>query len=90
MLVMLDKNAAPPKWLPQPYVRFNLEDYGIEQLVGAIKSKVQANGGTIERPDAMAEAKRVQAEAAYLKRSRAINAGQAMDRKWACPDFVER
>jgi hypothetical protein len=78
MFVMLDKNATPPKWLPKPYVRFNLEDYGIEQLVGAIKSKVQENGGRIERPDAMAEARRVQVEAAYLKDREHL----MRDRRW--------
>jgi hypothetical protein len=50
LFVMLDKNSELPKWLPKPYVRFNLEDYGIEQLVGAIKLKVQENGGKVERP----------------------------------------
>ncbi len=66
MLVMLDKDAPPPKWLPQPYVRFNLQDYGIDQLVGAVKARVQENGGTIQRRSAMAEAARVRSEAEYL------------------------
>lgn len=67
MFVQLDKASKLPKWLPLTHVRFAMEDYGIEQLVGAIKLRVQEQGGTIAPPDAMSEAKRVQREAAYLE-----------------------
>jgi hypothetical protein len=32
-------------WLPKNLVRFNYEDFGLEQAVGAIKARVQENGG---------------------------------------------
>jgi hypothetical protein len=43
------------------------ENYGIEQLVGAIKARVEELGGEIKPPDAMSEAKRVQRQAAYYR-----------------------
>jgi hypothetical protein len=66
MFVQLDKTSKLPKWLPPMHVRFAMEDYGIDQLVGAIKLRVQEQGGTIAPLDAMSEAKRVRREAAYL------------------------
>src|SRR3989304_7071387 len=29
--VMLDRAATPPKWLSKTYIRFNFEEYGLEQ-----------------------------------------------------------
>jgi hypothetical protein len=43
--VVLDRASALPTWLPQNYVRFNYDDFGLEQAVGAIKARVQENGG---------------------------------------------
>jgi hypothetical protein len=34
-----------PIWLPTNHVRFNYADFGLEQAVGAIKARVQENGG---------------------------------------------
>jgi hypothetical protein len=65
MFVELEK-AALPKWLPSTHVRFNFPDYGIDQLVGAIKARVQEQGGTIKPVDALAKAKAVRIEADYL------------------------
>jgi hypothetical protein len=44
-----------------------LDDFSIDELVGAIKSKVQENGGSIQRPDALMEAARVREEEDYLR-----------------------
>jgi len=43
--VVLDGNASLPIWLPQFHIWFNYADYGLEQAVGAIKARVQENGG---------------------------------------------
>jgi TIR domain len=43
--IVLDEETALPLWLPQYFVCFNFEDYGLEQIVGAIKARVQENGG---------------------------------------------
>lgn len=43
--VVLDSGDTLPVWLPQTHVRFNYSDFGLEQAVGAIKARVQENGG---------------------------------------------
>jgi hypothetical protein len=43
--VVLDPASTLPVWLPKTNVRFNYADYGLEQAVGAIKARVQENGG---------------------------------------------
>ncbi len=45
--IVLDKNDKLPIWLPNTHVRYNLEDYGTEQAVGAIKARVQEVGGAL-------------------------------------------
>jgi hypothetical protein len=46
--IALDKPSRFPTWLPSQTVRFNLEDYGLEQAVGAIKSRVEEFGGQLQ------------------------------------------
>jgi hypothetical protein len=78
MFVQLDSTSVLPKWLPKTHVRFALELYGIEQLVGAIKSRVQEQGGVVAPPTAVSEAKRVSHEARYLRDREAL----MRDRRW--------
>lgn len=66
LFVQISKTNTPPKWLPQTHVRFNLEDYGIDQLIGVIKARVQDQGGKIKPLDAIGEARRVRREADYI------------------------
>lgn len=67
MFVQVDKSTALPKWLPSTHVRFSLEDYGIDQLAGAIKSQVQRLGGKIQKPDALSRGRQVKAEQDFLR-----------------------
>jgi hypothetical protein len=46
VFVQLDKNDKKWDWLPDKHIRCILGDFTVEQLVGAIKSKVQERGGT--------------------------------------------
>lgn len=62
LFVQLDQSTLPV-WLPTTHVRFALEQYGIEQLAGAVKARVQQQGGKLSRPTAMAKARQVQHEA---------------------------
>jgi hypothetical protein len=64
--VVLNKSDKIPIWLPNTHVRFNLEEYGIEQAVGAIKARVQEVGGVIAAPDARSDALRVHQEAQFF------------------------
>ena len=78
MFVQLDKTSNLPRWLPNTHIRFALEEYGIDQLVGAIKLRVQEHGGTIAQPDAGSRARRVRREAEFLAdRTRLFR-----DRRW--------
>src|SRR5271170_7176358 len=43
--VALDRTAKLPKWLPEYHVRYNWDDFGLDQAVGAIKARVLENGG---------------------------------------------
>jgi hypothetical protein len=78
LFVQLEKNDAMPEWLPDTHIRCVLGDFTIDQLVGAIKNKVQELGGVIHRPDAMSEAKRVKREAEYIADRNAM----MRDRAW--------
>jgi hypothetical protein len=64
--VMLERTASPPKWLPKTYLRFNFEEYGIEQAVGAIKTRLQEIGGTLKPLDVLQQAKTVERRAAFF------------------------
>jgi hypothetical protein len=76
--IMLEKASRLPIWLPNTHVRFNFDDYGIDQAVGAIKARVQSVGGVIERPSAKADALRVRREQQFL----ADRDGLFRDRRW--------
>jgi hypothetical protein len=78
IFVQINNISAVPKWLPRTHVRFALEAYGIEQLVGAIKARVQEQGGVVASLDPMSEAKRVKREAEYFK----DREGLLHDRRW--------
>ena len=41
LFVQLDKNDKKPDWLPDTHIRCILGDFTVEQIVGAIKNKVQ-------------------------------------------------
>src|SRR5215467_2147832 len=78
LFVQLEKKDGKPDWLPDTHIRCVLGDFTIEQLVGAIKNKVQELGGVIHRPDAMSEAVRVKREAEYIEDRDAM----MRDRAW--------
>jgi hypothetical protein len=63
LFATLDKTSPLPTWLPNTHIRFSSQDYPIEELVGAIKLRVQESGGTISRPNALVAAKRIKADA---------------------------
>jgi hypothetical protein len=66
MFVQLDKTSVLPRWLPPTHVRFSYDDYGLTQLIGAIKLRVQEHGGVIKRVDALGKAEAVKREADYF------------------------
>ncbi len=62
--IMLEK-VAPPIWLPDGYVYFSWEDYGLKEAVGAIKARVQERGGHINKETLAQKAVRLQQARAY-------------------------
>jgi hypothetical protein len=64
MFVQLEKSLCP-NWLPQTHVQFNIFDFGMAQLVGAVKARVLDSGGHIARLDPISRGIRAKAEADY-------------------------
>jgi hypothetical protein len=68
-VITLD-SAAPPPWLPDKLLRFNLDDFGVEQAVGAIKARALEVGSVLHYPSS-AERARLAAEEAEFGKERA-------------------
>jgi hypothetical protein len=62
IFVRLDKNDPWPRWVSDTRIHFDWQDYPLEQLIGAIKMRVQVAGGAIRPLDAVARAKLVKGE----------------------------
>jgi hypothetical protein len=78
VFVNLDQTSTTPKWVPMTQVRFGMQAYGMEGLVGAIKARVQEHGGKLVPVDAITEMARVQRERNYL----ADREDMMRDRRW--------
>jgi hypothetical protein len=59
VFVQFDKNDKKPDWLPDTHIRCILGDFTLEQVIGAIKLRVQELGGSLEKPSALETAKRL-------------------------------
>ncbi len=76
LFVMVDSTSTVPPWVPDRKIRFNLEDFGIDQAVGAIKLRVKELGGVLiketiaEKARRAAEAQQFAAETEALRRDR--------------------
>lgn len=62
LFVSIDDADTPPRWLPKTEIRLSFQQYGLEQMLGAIKVRVQKLGGSPRRETAVERAKRFQAE----------------------------
>ena len=71
MFVTLEDGAIP-KWVPNIHMRFDLNAFPVEQLVGAIKSRVVAAGGVVRPPSAAELAKQMAAREAFDKETRRL------------------
>lgn len=60
LFVMLDDGDAPPKWLPKSEIRLSFQQYGLEQLLGAIKLRAEKLGSAPHVETAIDRAKRLQ------------------------------
>jgi hypothetical protein len=64
MFVQLEKSLRPD-WLPHTHVQFNMFDFGMAQLIGAVKTRVLDGGGHITPLDPISRGIRQKAEADY-------------------------
>jgi hypothetical protein len=71
--VVLDRNDRLPPWLPAHHVRFNWEDFGLEQAVGAIKARALENGAEPQLLTAARRAEIFAADARYRVDKAKIN-----------------
>lgn len=80
LFIALDKTSAFPRWLPQTHVRFNYADFGLEQAVGAIKARVQENGGQPQPMTAMKRAEMFEAEHRFQRDRARMNSDEGMEK----------
>lgn len=74
LFVMLDNSSTPPVWLPKSQIRLNLGEYGIDQLLGAIKMRAQKLGSVAKVETALDRAKRLEQDSAMrAERTRLIS-----------------
>lgn len=79
LFATLDANSALPLWLPETRVRLSFEDYGFEQLVGAIRGRAQELGSISHKEDLADRARRVEREAAMRAEREQLLTSQGME-----------
>lgn len=62
VFAQLDKDDEKPLWLPDTHIRCVLGDFTLDQLVGAIKLRVQERGGEVVKATPLELAKRLREE----------------------------
>ncbi len=72
LFVMIDSAAAVPPWVPEKRIRFNLEHYGLDQAVGAIKVRVEQLGGSVGPETIAARARRAEELQSYSASTAAL------------------
>ena len=66
LFLRLDKGELP-EWVPDTYISFNYDDFGLDQAVGAIKARVQEQGGLIQPESVTKRAERYRLEGDYQR-----------------------
>jgi hypothetical protein len=69
VFVQLDK-SAPPKWLPETLIRFDLETYSVDQLIGAIKAVAARHGAVLKSQTTVQKARLLAEQEAYERETR--------------------
>ena len=92
-VVMLD-DSAPPKWLPAHLIRFNFQDFGLDQAIGAIKARALELGSVVHAPSVAFLAARAREVAEFGKRRSQllgsdVGARQAADEAKNLMDLIE-
>lgn len=64
------EDAARPKWVPDTHIHFDLNQYSLEELAGAIKARAQELGSELRKENPMERARRAQARVAFEEETR--------------------
>lgn len=70
LFVTLDERCTVPRWLPDTRIRLSMNNYAYDQLVGAIKVRVEEQGGSFKKMDALGRARLEQERADFQKTRR--------------------
>jgi len=65
LFVMLNSSDEPPKWLPETRIRLNFDQFGVDELIGAIRHRLGLLGAQARPNDPVAHARRVSDAAAF-------------------------
>jgi len=71
-VVSLD-SSPPPTWVPDKLIRFSLKNFGIEQLVGAIKARALEVGSAFHQPVIAAHATQAAEAIAFANERAALH-----------------
>jgi len=85
LFVMLNDSDDPPKWLPQSEIRLSFQQYGLEELIGAVKFRAQKLGSIVKSETAVDRAKRFEDESrARADRQERLNSqsSNSMREQW--------
>lgn len=85
LFVMLNDSDRPPPWLPTREIRLSFEQYGFEQLIGAVKVRAERLGSIVKSETALDRAKRFEdASRARADRERLLSSdgSNAMRQQW--------
>lgn len=75
---MVEPKDVPPKWLPRTHVRLNYGDFSLDQAVGAIKARVQEQGGRFVPMTPTKRAQILQAEDAYRSAKSRVSSDEGL------------
>lgn len=79
VMVRMD-NAKLPAWYPTSLVHYDYTEYGLEQLLGVVKSKLQELGAKPKKPNPLDKAARVAAEVEFrTKRQEMMESHQGVN-----------
>ena len=67
LFVMMNSADPRPKWLPETRIRLNFDQFGLEQLLGAVKHRLELLGAEARADDPVTHARRISDAAAFHK-----------------------
>jgi|SRR6267142_703162 len=79
LFIVLNQASSIPVWLPQNHIRLNYPDCGLEQIIGAIKLRVQDNGGQCLPLTAMKRAEIFKAEELFRRDKSRMNSAEGIE-----------